>query len=708
MAYDGFYSDLSTRGTSSDLLTQAKSVSAEIVDLASSVLLNTERVLASANQANSSAVNSKNSADLAKVSELAAAVSAANAKSSELIVTTSVSPYLGASATVPTVRRDGSPLQVGDTYLNTATGLEYIYRSGAWVVRNLDGALLSGPTGSSLIGRNMPILTKMSDLLAYPKTSTAKQVYLSGYYTHGDVNIGVYSLDEADTTSISNGGTIVVATDGGRWKLSPSGPLSVKMFGARGNGVADDSVAMISAHATGSNIYYPAGTYLCSQQVVVVGAFGLLGDGVNKTIIKFNGSTQGFKVTQNNTTQGIKARCASIQTTTSVSTTVGFLVDGTPQLAGSDGAGHSVIQDRTSIRAYLEELDFRGSTDSAGWGINLQLKSVMNFSVDKISIRGSIPAVVGNLTGIGILINGDGVPVDFSVRRVWAYYVAYGILMPDYIEGGHIYDCEFVAVSYGIVGQYQASYSVLPQSATGCLAMYLDQIHINAVVRGIYLINTNQTHIKGCNIYLQPLASTPNAIGVHLTNGSHNQISDTFVNGGLALNTRSNNSSIILSQCDSSTAVDIKAVDLLSAVSLVGSTNCEVKGVMAKSCTFAINGDGPSVRNKLSAKGVSLSSLIYNVAPDNNLVLEEYSTTLIQTFVGQTTFNLSVVIPIGTLSARPIFASIVSDGGPIAYNFQYDYDGSTSTLAKFTITPASPATTLPNGGVRFSVSVRGI
>jgi hypothetical protein len=57
--------------------------------------------------------------------------------------------------------------------------------------------------------------------------------------------------------------------------------ISVKDFGAIGNGTTDDTVSMQAAHDTGSMIYYPEGTYLFSKITATGG--GIVGSGKSKT-----------------------------------------------------------------------------------------------------------------------------------------------------------------------------------------------------------------------------------------------------------------------------------------------------------------------------------------------------------------------------------------------------------------------------------------
>lgn len=69
--------------------------------------------------------------------------------------------------------------------------------------------------------------------------------------------------------------------------------LSVKDFGAVGNGVADDTTAIQNAlnAATGRGVYFPAGTYRISTTLVIKTNTTLVGDGIGKSIIKL---TSGF------------------------------------------------------------------------------------------------------------------------------------------------------------------------------------------------------------------------------------------------------------------------------------------------------------------------------------------------------------------------------------------------------------------------------
>ena len=154
--------------------------------------------------------------------------------------------------------------------------------------------------GSNWIRANQPVVvTNVSALRALDKTKISYAV-TKGYYTEGDGGAGEYWYDSSDTTSTDNGGSVIVGSDSGRWKLVTSGVISIRQFGAKGDGSADDTQtiqnAMTIAHTQGATIYVPTGTYVITQSIVKPASFyvpNIFGDGMSKSILKGKGFSSG-------------------------------------------------------------------------------------------------------------------------------------------------------------------------------------------------------------------------------------------------------------------------------------------------------------------------------------------------------------------------------------------------------------------------------
>lgn len=113
------------------------------------------------------------------------------------------------------------------------------------------------------VGRVVDSITALKALL---KTDNPR-AFVTGYAAANDGGGGHYCFDGADLVSADNGGTVIVATDGGRWKLvvGPQG-ISVKQFGAKGDGATNDSAAIAAADVWvaaqgGGRVWFPKGDY---------------------------------------------------------------------------------------------------------------------------------------------------------------------------------------------------------------------------------------------------------------------------------------------------------------------------------------------------------------------------------------------------------------------------------------------------------------
>ncbi|MBI3904436.1 MAG: hypothetical protein HY309_02445 [Pseudomonas fluorescens] len=119
-------------------------------------------------------------------------------------------------------------------------------------------------------------------------------VFVSGYEP-GTAGGGVYEYDAADTTSADNNGTIIVATDGGRWKLKFQQFVTVEQFGVlpiagRNNFTRLQNAVAVCVAAKielcgGSGVFECGSTLDISYPTLV-----FRGNGFRNTVFKFTGS----------------------------------------------------------------------------------------------------------------------------------------------------------------------------------------------------------------------------------------------------------------------------------------------------------------------------------------------------------------------------------------------------------------------------------
>lgn len=96
-----------------------------------------------------------------------------------------------------------------------------------------------------------------------------------GYYTAGDRRPVFYWYDAADTSSLDNGGSIIVTASDARLKLVTE-LLSAKMFGARENGTAQDAVLSTAmTYAASQGVPLEIDGAFCVNGLTMTGIHGL-------------------------------------------------------------------------------------------------------------------------------------------------------------------------------------------------------------------------------------------------------------------------------------------------------------------------------------------------------------------------------------------------------------------------------------------------
>lgn len=116
--------------------------------------------------------------------------------------------------------------------------------------------------------------------------ATDSVLYLEGYYALADGGEGMFVYNSGDTTSLDNGGTIIVDAANRRWYRDYTGDVSVRWFGAKADGVSDDHTAIQTALNTTPGVYVPSGNYLIKSTLNIgKGGQNLYGDASTDTTI---------------------------------------------------------------------------------------------------------------------------------------------------------------------------------------------------------------------------------------------------------------------------------------------------------------------------------------------------------------------------------------------------------------------------------------
>lgn len=188
-----------------------------------------------------------------------------------------ITQYQGAHATDPLARNDGTPLQVGDLYFNTSINELKVWSGTTWVPSSPGNVAVQNFTGTG----SQTAFT----LSAAPIAENNTQIYIDGVYQQKDtyavagatinfsaappnlstievVSFSIASLGTVDSSNVSynQGGTGAV-NQSVQSKLQES--VSVKDFGATGDGVTDDTAAIQAALDAASVVVIPNATYIC-------------------------------------------------------------------------------------------------------------------------------------------------------------------------------------------------------------------------------------------------------------------------------------------------------------------------------------------------------------------------------------------------------------------------------------------------------------
>lgn len=185
----------------------------------------------------------------------------------------------------------GTLVNANDVLLQESTGKGFTGPTGTVAVG-------TDPTSGGFVDRSGDVLLTMSSyarIRAY--SGPATRHYCSGRTNVFDKAFGYFYADPSDTTSPDDDGVVLVRADGVRMKRQLSGDVNPEWFGAKGDGINDDTVAVRAAVAKALSLGLSAkclgGTYLLTGTIDMYEPFDFNG-GNSKFIINHSGD--GFVV----------------------------------------------------------------------------------------------------------------------------------------------------------------------------------------------------------------------------------------------------------------------------------------------------------------------------------------------------------------------------------------------------------------------------
>ncbi|WP_231040643.1 phage tailspike protein [Citrobacter freundii] len=142
------------------------------------------------------------------------------------------------------------------------------------------------------------------------QTSGASKILCYGRENIFDGGYGVFRVDPLDTTSEDNDGTILVDYAGRRWKREYTGPINVKWFGVKADGINDDTASANNALKLLQHTIFPAGVIKISSPLIfgtqIIEGVGTYPNGKYGTIIQCSGDHAAFEHSPSGYQQGGK------------------------------------------------------------------------------------------------------------------------------------------------------------------------------------------------------------------------------------------------------------------------------------------------------------------------------------------------------------------------------------------------------------------
>lgn len=336
---------------------------------------------------------------------------------------------------------------------------------------------------------------------------------------------GTYYLDRANHTG-TQVSTTVLNTQTGTSAVSRTVQskfaefVSVKDFGAVGDGTTDDSTAFQNAFNASGYVKIPAGEYKLNSTITISNkAIFISGSGVQNTILKFAASTNGFSISQNSGALPVNVRDLTISTLNNPSSQSANAMSITWPTGWAD---------RFSLKSLMQSVEFRGYDLAAnGWTNGVSITQGLNVLFEYCSFIGKDSGLPASSTQATTTVSttaitwiGGWYPTDFRVSHCYFNAWTTGLSVGGAAEGIAVIDSTFVYVFGGVVwhtGNFDAGLG--GGSAAGRPLLLVRGSHFNVYSRAVDTDGVVQIQIHDNDIYHSNLATSAANL-INLAHGS--------------------------------------------------------------------------------------------------------------------------------------------------------------------------------------------
>lgn len=283
--------------------------------------------------------------------------------------------------------------------------------------------------------------------------------------------------------------------------------ISVKDFGAKGDGTTDDSTAFqnaLNALQTlgGGALYIPASpsgyvldASLSFSMPSTTAGLSIIGEGSSVTVLKFRGNIDGLTVAMNGPFTAVQMSGFSI--TTNSANVKSAITIAQNVVAVPDPA--NVAESRLSDIMIYGEGGY-GSGHLNCWLNGVVVQGASNINFETVYVMGGASASYPNTGGAAFNISGTAtdIPVVFNFIDCVANLMGSGVLMGSYVQGVQIANCNFTGCFYGVHAPGTAV-DLVQLCIANCQFNCQSGIQCDSPVQGLIITN---------NFFLFPSSST--------------------------------------------------------------------------------------------------------------------------------------------------------------------------------------------------------